>query len=249
MGQQQQTVLRVLTNIPDNNVTTSDGSLTIYSESTIHLNGNGTDVNPYVGSTTSGGNVVFDVNQTNGTLYISMVVPTGATQNIYITRAGTTSLVAATTGDTPNFIGNLSVNVNDVVTVELNGSVSVTYIYFVPTVSPTFKWEYLDLYSSVPIKINRSYAELQDISSKNSDFSLNVQIPGSKKNNAFFESFYDVDVQSYYFNPNARIICNVLINDQSYFNGYLKLKFFFIHKLLKKLFRICDCFYIELINQ
>ena len=84
-------------------------------------------------------------------------------------------------------------------------------------------YTFLDLYSSVPILINRSYAELQDISSKNSDYSINLQIPGSKKNNAFFENFYDVDVESYNYNPNVRTACDVLINDETYFKGYIRL--------------------------
>jgi hypothetical protein len=84
-------------------------------------------------------------------------------------------------------------------------------------------YEFLDLYSSVPIKINRSYAELQDISLKNSDYSIGIQIPGSKKNNRFFESFFDVDVSLLYFNPIKKVACDILINDESYFKGYMRL--------------------------
>ena len=85
------------------------------------------------------------------------------------------------------------------------------------------QFEILDTYSSIPIKINKSFAELQDISKRNSDYSIELQLPGSKKNNRFFESFFNVDVISLYFNPNNRVRCDVLINDESYFTGYLKL--------------------------
>ena len=37
-------------------------------------------------------------------------------------------------------------------------------------ISGSTRFEVLDLYSDVPIKINRSYAELQDIAKKNSDY-------------------------------------------------------------------------------
>ena len=47
------------------------------------------------------------------------------------------------------------------------------------------QYEILDTYSTVPIKINRSYAELQDIGKKNSDYSIGIQLPGSKTNNRF----------------------------------------------------------------
>ena len=52
-------------------------------------------------------------------------------------------------------------------------------------------YDTLDLYKNAPIKINKSYAEVQDISKKNSDYSVPINIPGSKKNNRFFETFYD----------------------------------------------------------
>jgi hypothetical protein len=81
----------------------------------------------------------------------------------------------------------------------------------------------LDTYSSIPIKINRSYAELQDIGKKNSDYSIGIQIPGSKKNNRFFENFFNVDTQSLYFNAIKKAQCDILINDEPYFTGYLRL--------------------------
>lgn len=81
----------------------------------------------------------------------------------------------------------------------------------------------LDLYSDIPIKINKSFAELQDISKKNSDYSIGLSLPGSKKNNRFFENFYNVDTQTLYFDPTKRVNCSVLLNDEVYFRGYLKL--------------------------
>lgn len=87
----------------------------------------------------------------------------------------------------------------------------------------TTEYTVLDTFSSIPIKITRSFAELQDISKKNSDTALNVKLPGSKRNNKFFENFFDVDAQSFRFNPLKRVTCQVLINDEAYFSGYLRL--------------------------
>jgi len=85
------------------------------------------------------------------------------------------------------------------------------------------QYEILDTYSTIPIKINRSYAELQDIGKKNSDYSIGIQLPGSKTNNRFFESFFNVDVQSLFFNATLKAQCDILINDEVYFSGYLRL--------------------------
>jgi hypothetical protein len=79
----------------------------------------------------------------------------------------------------------------------------------------------LDLNSSIPIKVTRSFAELQDISTKNSDTALNLKLPGSKANNRFFENFFDVDSQSLYFNAIKKVNCDVLIDYQPYFTGYM----------------------------
>jgi hypothetical protein len=85
------------------------------------------------------------------------------------------------------------------------------------------QYQVLDLFSSIPIKITRSYADLTDISKKNSDTALNVILPGSKTNNAFFENFFDVDVQSFKFSAIKKALCQVLIDDEPYFSGYLRL--------------------------
>jgi hypothetical protein len=81
----------------------------------------------------------------------------------------------------------------------------------------------LDTYSSIPLTVTRSYAELQDIAVRNSDLSINLLLPGSKKNNRFFENFFDVDVDTLFFNATLKAIVEVSINDEIYFGGYLKL--------------------------
>jgi hypothetical protein len=71
--------------------------------------------------------------------------------------------------------------------------------------------------------VTKIYADLMDISKKNSDTALNVLLPGTKVNNAFFENFFDVDTQSFRFSAIKKINCTVLIDDQPYFIGYLRL--------------------------
>ena len=86
---------------------------------------------------------------------------------------------------------------------------------------PTY--EFLDIYGSIPIQVNKVYADLQNISNKNSDYVIDLQIPGTKKNNRFFESFFDVDTETLYFNPTQKIPADVLINDESFFKGFVRL--------------------------
>jgi hypothetical protein len=90
-------------------------------------------------------------------------------------------------------------------------------------ISGSTTYEFLDLYSSIPISINKSFAELGDIGRRNSDYSVGVLLPGSKKNNRFFEDFFNVDASSLYFNPLLKVPCNVLIDDEPYFTGYMRL--------------------------
>ena len=217
-----QTVLRVQTNIPDYSVTTDNGSLTINSETDIILIGNGKFTNPYSGTSDVGATIIFDVNESDGIFHYDILVADGYTQTIYLTHNGIESLIAQITGGT-SFFGSFLVSAKDTVRVSLQQPVTVNSIYMVPQNTPSKFFVNLDLYGNVPIKINRSYAELQDISKRNSDYSLNFTVPGSKTNTKFFEEYYNVDNTALYFNPNARTYCEVLIDDQSVFVGYLKM--------------------------
>ena len=223
MAQQQQTVLRVLTNTPDYTLTTTGGTLGIYLESGITLAGDGTPTNPYTGQTNSGCYIFFNANNTNGIINYSIGVVSGYTQNIYVEHNGLETLIATSNGQTSPFVGSFNVAVNDQIRFELTNAITINGISFTPVSTPVFKYENLDLYNSVPIKIVRSYAELTDISKKNSDMSYNIQLPGSKTNNNFFNSYFDVDTTIYTFNPSYKVPCQVLINDVEYFIGYLKL--------------------------
>ena len=81
----------------------------------------------------------------------------------------------------------------------------------------------LDLYTDIPIKLNKSFAEIQDIAKKNTEYSIGLTLPGSKTNNAFFENFFNVDTNSLFFNVTKRNNCDVLLGDEPLFRGYLKL--------------------------
>jgi len=238
MSQQQQTVLKVQTNKPNFQIDLPQGTCTVSTVNPINtavLTGSGTTLNPFIATgTTSTKDAYFEINNADGTVYyiVSGQTYTGGTWNpsrIYLNRGGTLYLYRETTQENNTIFDSIDVRQGDVIRIELLGTASfnpgIPYLYFVPNETTTTAYEdlVLDLYGDIPIKINRSFAELQDIAKKNSDYSIGLTLPGSKRNNQFFESFFNVDVDTLYFNPLLRTPAKVLIDDEVYFTGYLKL--------------------------
>ncbi len=239
MSQLQQTVLRVKTNVlSDLNVTgTTSISLTGNTGGFVYSGGTGTSSSPYTGNYPTVPSFLT-VNVTgNGTLYFDFTLYSvsvgGNYLQIYIQHAGETFSRKVLTSyplSANSYADYFKVQGGDIVTFKQGGSpvTGTNYsIYMVPDTEfikqGVYEYDNLDLYTDIPIKINKSFAELQDISKKNSNYSVGLKLPGSKKNNRFFENFYDVDQTSLYFNVTKKVQCDVLINDQSYFTGYLRL--------------------------
>lgn len=55
------------------------------------------------------------------------------------------------------------------------------------------QYRYIDLFDDETIEMEYSYAEIQDITSKNSTYTKTFSIPGSKENNDIFQHYYDVN--------------------------------------------------------
>jgi hypothetical protein len=218
----EQTILRVQTNKINPNITVSSGVLNTGSTLNISLFGSGTTTNPYTGTTTTSGYSYFNVVNDGGVVYYTLT-GNGIDESFIYYNYGLPNQLLLGNG-TGLTTGNYQVNPLDYIYVNLNGSgSSISSLYFVPQSDPVYLNEDLDLYGDIPIKINKSFAEIQDISKRNSDYSIGLSLPGSKKNNRFFENFYNVDQQTLYFDPTKRVNCQVLIDEQSYFTGYLKL--------------------------
>ena len=82
---------------------------------------------------------------------------------------------------------------------------------------------YLDLYKDEPVLMELSFAEVQDITSKNSSYSKSFRIPGTTNNN---------DLLDYFFNPNSIPIdfdvrkkynAEILYNGYELLVGYIRL--------------------------
>jgi hypothetical protein len=129
-----------------------------------------------------------------------------------------------------NLVGSFEVYDGD--NIFINGGVNIlsggtVNFYVVPNDEQNngelITYDTLDLYTDIPIKLNKSFAELQDVGKRNSDYSVGLSLPGSKKNNAFFESYFNVDTNSLYFDVTKRVNIDVLLDDQSYLKGYMRL--------------------------
>ncbi len=239
MSQLQQTVLRVKTSVPSDIIVTGTTSISLTGNTGgfVYSGGTGTSSSPYTGTYPTVPSFLT-VNVTgNGTLYFDFTLYSvsvgGNYIQIYIQHPNETVSRKVLTSyplSANSYADYFKVQSGDIVTFKQGGSpvTGTNYsIYIVPDTEylsyGTDEYDNLDLYEDIPIKINKSFAELQDISKKNSDYTLGLKLPGSKNNNRFFENFYDVDNTSLYFDVTKKVQCDVLINDQSYFTGFLRL--------------------------
>jgi hypothetical protein len=60
--------------------------------------------------------------------------------------------------------------------------------------------EYIELYGNENIEMEVAFAEIQDITKKNSAFTKEFKVPGTKNNNFIFNYFFDIN--SVYLNWN-----------------------------------------------
>lgn len=82
---------------------------------------------------------------------------------------------------------------------------------------------FLDLYRNEPVLLSLSFAELQDITKKNSNFSKAFSLPGSKKNNEVFNFFYDLNAIPTTFDPNNKFPATLMWDGYEIMVGYIRL--------------------------
>lgn len=82
----------------------------------------------------------------------------------------------------------------------------------------------LDLFKDEEIKISNNITNLFDIGSIPAEFSRTIMLPGTKKNNAFFEHVYDISVTNpFIFATNQKVQAYLDFNGIYLANGYLQL--------------------------
>jgi hypothetical protein len=82
--------------------------------------------------------------------------------------------------------------------------------------------EFLDLYKDEPIPLVLSMDEYTNVAEKSSSYSKSFEIPGTKKNNLFFNHIHDVTADTD-FNPHKKTRCKIKEGSIDIFNGYLQL--------------------------
>lgn len=83
--------------------------------------------------------------------------------------------------------------------------------------------KFIDLYQNEPILLSLSFAELQDITKKNSSYSKAFSVPGSKQNNEIFNFFFDLNSIPTTFNPNNKFEAQLLWDGYLILQGYIRL--------------------------
>lgn len=83
--------------------------------------------------------------------------------------------------------------------------------------------DFVDLYGDEGINFNYSFAEIQDITKKNSNFSQSFSVPGSKKNNQIFNHFYDLNSVNLDYDVRRAIDATLVFQGQEIFKGYIRL--------------------------
>lgn len=83
--------------------------------------------------------------------------------------------------------------------------------------------KFLDLYKDEPILLNIAAAEIQDITKKNSGYSKQFTLPGTKFNNEVFNFYYDLNALPTTFNPNNKFDATLLWEGYEILTGYIRL--------------------------
>ncbi|NCV80293.1 MAG: hypothetical protein EBW25_05900, partial [Actinobacteria bacterium] len=66
--------------------------------------------------------------------------------------------------------------------------------------------EQLDVFEDEDLKISNNVTGLFDIGTLPSDFTRQITLPGTKKNNAFFEHVYDISIENpFLFATNIKV--------------------------------------------
>ena len=82
----------------------------------------------------------------------------------------------------------------------------------------------LDLFQDEEIKISNNITNLFDIGAVPAEFSRTIMLPGTKKNNAFFEHVYDISVTNpFLFSTNTKVSAYLDFDGIYLVSGYLQL--------------------------
>ncbi len=93
--------------------------------------------------------------------------------------------------------------------------------------------EFIELYGDEDIDMEVSFAEIQDITKKNSAFTKEFKVPGTKNNNYIFNYFFDINSIYLNWNPKKKFEADLIYDGYEIFNGYIRMNSVSINKIEK----------------
>lgn len=93
--------------------------------------------------------------------------------------------------------------------------------------------EFIELYGNEDIDLDVSFAEIQDITKKNSAYSKEFKVPGTKNNNYIFNYFFDINQVFTDWNPKKKFEADLIYDGYELYNGYVRLNSVSINKIEK----------------
>jgi len=84
---------------------------------------------------------------------------------------------------------------------------------------------YLDLFETSEFKVNSSFAEIQNITQRNSTYSNSFYVPGSKENNDIFQHFFHLNSSFTDFDIRRKMDAILTYNGYEIMTGYVRLNF------------------------
>lgn len=83
----------------------------------------------------------------------------------------------------------------------------------------------LDMFEDVDFKLNLSFAEIQDITKRNSTYSKSFYVPGSKSNNDVFQHFFNINASFTDYDVRKKMDAVLTYDGYEILDGYLRLEF------------------------
>lgn len=93
--------------------------------------------------------------------------------------------------------------------------------------------EFIELFENETISLDLSFAEIQDITKKNSAYSKEFNVPGTKNNNYIFNYFFDFNSVPLNWIPSRKFEADLVYNGYNIASGYVRLNNVSINKLNK----------------
>jgi hypothetical protein len=83
--------------------------------------------------------------------------------------------------------------------------------------------EYIELFGNETLSLDVSFAEIQDITKKNSAFTKDFGVPGTNQNNYIFNYFFDFNQVPLDWVPTQKFEASILYNGYIILSGYIRL--------------------------